>query len=391
MRNLSIVCGSSHKELGAKIAEILGVHTAECKLGKFSNQESSVEIKHSVRDKHVYLIQSGCGHVNDNLIELLILIQACRMGSAKKISVVLPLFPYSRQSDRLQKKRLMTTTHSNNASTSSVQSPTSLTNGDATSSKLNGNAHEKLNGLASPPTNGTSIVSGGRYMFHSTSHDSGYKQWCARPGTLVARLIQEAGANHLITMDLHHPQYQSFFDIPLDQIYAEPCIIRFIRSEISFWRSAIVVSPDAGGAKRATSVANQLGLEFALIHREHRDNDSECTGLVGEVTNRPVIIIDDLIDTADTVCMAANILKHHGATRICAIATHGIFSKNAMENLNNSPIEMIACTNTVPQEEFRAQCPVLKTIDISGILAEAVRRTFFGESLSHLFIHEKLF
>ncbi|KAJ1677205.1 ribose-phosphate pyrophosphokinase, partial [Spiromyces aspiralis] len=354
---------------------------------------------------------SGCGHVNDNLVELLILIQACRMGSAKKISVVLPLFPYSRQSDRLQKKRLIaidqagprlqhdTSSESNNSNSNG----NSLSGRSTSTAQLNGvfgqlSVQDKdewadacARALLDEGKDPDHIVNSINFHTTASPHENRYKQWCARPGTLVARLIQEAGANHLITMDLHHPQYQSFFDIPLDQIYAEPCIIRFIRSEIPVWRSAVIVSPDAGGAKRATSIANQLGLEFALIHRESRSNHSECTGLVGEVNNRPVIIIDDMIDTAETVSIATRILKHHGATKIYVIATHGIFSNRALETINSSPIEMVACTNTVPQAEFRAMCPILHTIDISGILAEAIRRTFFGESLSNLFVHEKLF
>ncbi|PIA12520.1 ribose-phosphate pyrophosphokinase 1-like protein [Coemansia reversa NRRL 1564] len=362
MKNIVLLTGSSHPSLARRISESLGVELSRCNLGKFSNQESSVEIKDSVREKHVYIIQSGCGRVNDNVIELFILIQACRMGSAKRITVVTPLFPYSRQSERSQKKRLPQHQIGTEIMSSLLQT------GETSPSLPQGAFAQSFMGM--------------------TSGEGGYRQWCARAGTLVANLLQAAGADHLIAMDLHDPQYQGFFHIPVDLIYAEPSIIQWIRSEVPNWRQAVVVSPDAGGAKRATSICNKLNLDFALIHKEDLAN-TESMGLVGEVEGRPAIILDDIIDSGSTVGLASEILKRHGATDIYAIAVHGVFSGPALEIIGRSPVTAVACTNTVPQEEFRRQCPKLKTIDIAPMLGEIIRRTFYGESVTQLFVHEE--
>ncbi|KAJ1995979.1 ribose-phosphate pyrophosphokinase [Coemansia spiralis] len=365
MKNIVLLTGSSHLKLAQRISESLGVELSLCKLGKFSNQETSVEIKASVREKHVYIIQSGCGRVNDNLIELLILIQACRMGSAKRITVVTPLFPYSRQSEKSQKKRLP-----QHQIGSEIMSSLAQASGETSS-------HQSLpQGAFAQSFMGMSVAEGG------------YRQWCARAGTLVANLLQAAGTDHLIAMDLHDPQYQGFFQIPVDLIYAEPCIIQWIRSEIPNWRQAVVVSPDAGGAKRATSICNRLNLDFALIHKEDVGSTKESMGLVGEVGGRPAIILDDMIDSGSTIGLASEILKRHGATEIYAIAVHGVFSGPALEIISRSPVTTVACTNTVPQEEFRNQCSKLRTIDIAPMLAEIIRRTFYGESVTQLFVHD---
>ncbi|KAJ2160569.1 ribose-phosphate pyrophosphokinase [Coemansia sp. RSA 552] len=363
MKNIVILTGSSHPQLARRISESLGVELGACKLGKFSNQESSVEIKDSVREKHVYIIQSGCGRVNDNVIELFILIQACRMGSAKRITVVTPLFPYSRQSERSQRKRL----------------------------PQHQIGTEIMNSLLQTAETSPSLPQGtfAQSFMGMTSAEGGYRQWCARAGTLVANLVQGAGADHLIAMDLHDPQYQGFFQIPVDLIYAEPSIIQWIRTEIPNWRQAVVVSPDAGGAKRATSICNKLNLDFALIHKEDVGNAKESMGLVGEVEGRPTIILDDMIDSGSTIGLASEILKRHGATDIYAIAVHGVFSGPALEIINRSPLTAVACTNSVPQEEFRNQCAKLKTIDIGPMLAEIIRRTFYGESVTQLFVHDE--
>ncbi|KAJ1845331.1 ribose-phosphate pyrophosphokinase [Coemansia sp. RSA 2703] len=363
MKNIVLLTGSSHPKLAQRISEALGVELSECKLGKFSNQETSVEIKSSVREKHVYIIQSGCGRVNDNLIELFILVQACRMGSAKRITVVTPLFPYSRQSEKSQKKRLP-----QHQIGSEIMN--SLTQNSETSPSM-------PQGAFAQSFMGMSLGEGG------------YREWCARSGTLVANLLQAAGTDHLIAMDLHDPQYQGFFQIPVDLIYAEPCINQWIRSEIPNWRQAVVVSPDAGGAKRATSICNKLNLDFALIHKEDVGSTKESMGLVGEVNGRPAIILDDMIDSGSTIGLASEILKRHGASEIYAIAVHGVFSGPALEIINKSPVTIVACTNTVPQEEFRKQCPKLRTIDIAPMLGEIIRRTFYGESVTQLFVHDE--
>ncbi|PVU89350.1 hypothetical protein BB561_005408 [Smittium simulii] len=335
MRNVCIISGSSHKSLSQGIADYLCVELVLVKLGKFSNQETSVEIKESVRNKHVYIIQSCCGNVNDNYVELLILIQACLMGSASKISVVTPLYFYSRQP-----------------------------------------SVDKTISLIDP-----SIV---EQNFSNTK----YQKWCPRNGTLISSLIESAGANHLITLDLHDPQYQGYFKIPVDVVYSEPCILNYIKSNISNWKTSIVVSPDAGGAKRVASICNKLNLGFALIHRENSEG-SDSMGLVGEVTGKSVILVDDIIDSGNTLKMAIDVLSLHGVKEIHVIAIHGIFSGNCLEIMNSSPIKSIACTNSVPQEDHLLICPKLVTIDTSNIIGETIRRSFHGESIAQIFLYEK--
>ncbi|OMH86250.1 Ribose-phosphate pyrophosphokinase 5 [Zancudomyces culisetae] len=264
------------------------------------------------------------------------------MGSARRISVVTPLFPYSRQSKLSQRRRLLKS-HANE--------PT-----------------EEIEGLK-----------------------TGYKSWAATSGTLIASLIQESGADHLIVMDLHEPQYQGFFTIPVDSVYAEPVIINYIKTSIPNWRSAVVVSPTAGGAKRATSISNKLHLQFALVHNagDRYQQESEAVGLVGDVTDRVTIMIDDMIDTASTMLNASKMLKAHGAKEIHVIVIHGIFSSDSIDKINKSSIDTIACTNSVPQDDFRSLCPKLQTIDVSTILGETIRRSFNGESVTKLYEYDE--
>jgi ribose-phosphate pyrophosphokinase len=265
-----------------------------------------------VRDDDVYIIQSGCGQVNDNLMELLILINACRMASARRVTAVLPCFPYARQ-DKKDKSR----------------APISA--------------------------------------------------------RLVANMLTVAGADHVITMDLHASQIQGFFNIPVDNLYAEPCVVRYIRENIPC-DNAIIVSPDAGGAKRAASLADKLDLKLALFHKERQvANKVSRMVLVGDVRDHIAILVDDIADTCGTLALAAEMLAENGALKIYAIVTHGVLSGNAVEIVNNSRIDQLVVTNTIPHMEKRMLCPKLATIDVSTTVSEAIRRTHNGESVSYLF------
>lgn len=191
-------------------------------------------------------------------------------------------------------------------------------------------------------------------------------------------------------MELHDPQYQGFLDCPFDNLYGKPTLQRYIKESIPEWRDAVIVSPDAGGAKRATAIADALGLDFSLIHKERRptrytERRSATMMLVGDVSKRVCILIDDIADTANTITRAAKLLKKEGAVKIYALLTHGVLSGDAISRLNNSPIDKIVVTNSVPQDEHRRQCPKLEVLDISPILAEAIRRSHHGESISVLF------
>jgi len=225
MPNIKVFSGTSHPDLTAKLCDRLGISMGKVVTKKFSNMETCVEIGESVRGEDVYIVQSGCGEVNDNLMECLIMINTCKIASADRVTAVIPCFPYARQ-DKKDKSR----------------APISA--------------------------------------------------------KLVANMLSVAGADHIITMDLHASQIQGFFDIPVDNLYAEPAVIKWIKENITEWRTAVVVSPDAGGAKRVTAIADRLNVEFALIHKE-RKKANEVAGmvLVGEVKEKIAILIDDMADT----------------------------------------------------------------------------------------------
>jgi ribose-phosphate pyrophosphokinase len=317
VRNLVVLGGSAHPELTETICNRLGVPPAKIFLGKFAVGETRVEIQESVRGKDVFIIQSGGGKVNDHLMELLITISACKTASANRVTAVLPLFPYSRQSDVPYNKTGAPLSKGGGPARatggytfdSRPQTPymgpndgKSLPNGsDALNKQLE---HLRMNGGpngTSPATKTAHFADGGpngekhdasksgkseyfgAHATNGTNHESqsvqertkppafepqrGYRQWVAQAGTLVADLLTCAGADHVITMDLHDPQYQGFFDIPVDNLYGRHLLRRFVQYEIPNYQQAVIVSPDAGGAKRATAIADALGMPFALIHK----------------------------------------------------------------------------------------------------------------------------
>lgn len=219
----------------------------------------------------------------------------------------------------------------------------------------------------------------------------GYRQWVAQSGTLVADLLTCAGADHVITMDLHDPQYQGFFDIPVDNLHSRLRLKEYIQKDIPNYQQAVVVSPDAGGAKRATAIADSLGMPFALIHRvgglecvmntadgllqEQRPTKISARQnatmlLVGNVANRVVILIDDLVDTSNTITRAAKLLKKEGAIKVYALITHGVLSGDALDKLNHSHLDHLVVTNSVPQDEHVKRCPKLEVLDVAPIFAE---------------------
>lgn len=315
VRNIVLLGGNSHPELTDNIGNILCIPPGNRILSKFSGGESRCEIQDSVRGKDVYIVQSGSGNVNDNLIDLCIMISACKTGSAKRVTAVVPLFPYSRQPDWPYNKAGAPLSRSIEAgpkqdytfesvpATPRPGGPKSsgLSNGvNSLAEKLakNSISHDKPDHAEyfTPSKRADSAASltshargGGHHTAEGsvssqrsfTTHDyekptnvvsayhakPGYKQWVAQAGTLVADLLTCAGADHIITMDLHDPQYQGFFDIPVDNLYGKPLLQNYIRQHIPGYKEAVVVSPDAGGAKRATAIADSLNMDFALIHK----------------------------------------------------------------------------------------------------------------------------
>ncbi|KAL8673099.1 MAG: hypothetical protein Q9168_002482 [Polycauliona sp. 1 TL-2023] len=313
--SIKLLTGNSHPDLAKSVADRLGIELTKIMVLQYSNQETSVTIGESVRDEDVFVLQSTApGDINDGLMELLIIINACKTASARRITAVIPNFPYARQ-DKKDKSRAPIT------------------------------------------------------------------------AKLMANMLQTAGCNHVITMDLHASQIQGFFNVPVDNLYAEPSTLRWIRNNLDVGK-AVIVSPDAGGAKRATSIADRLDLNFALIHKERaRPNEVSKMTLVGDVRGKIAILVDDMADTCGTLAKAADIVMSHGASEVVAIVTHGILSGNAIETLNDSKLSRVVVTNTVPHAEKKERCEKLLTIDISPTLAESLRRTHNGESVSFLFSH----
>ena len=303
---------------------------------QYSNQETSVTIGESVRDEDIFVLQSTRPNdINDGLMELLIICNACKTSSARRITAILPNFPYARQ-DKKDKSRAPIT------------------------------------------------------------------------AKLMANMLQTAGCNHVITMDLHASQIQGFFNIPVDNLYAEPSSVKWIRenllheteynTEVNGRRQdCVIVSPDAGGAKRATSMADKLDLPFALIHKERsKPNEVSRMTLVGDVKGKIAVLVDDMADTCGTLAKAAEVLRENDATDVVALVTHGILSGKAVETLKNSKLSRLVITNTVPvSDEKIAGLKVaegekgcrLETINVAPVLAEAIRRTHNGESVSYLFSH----
>ncbi|CAE6465953.1 unnamed protein product [Rhizoctonia solani] len=361
--SIKLLTGNSHPELANAVSERLNIPLVPCVVKNFSNGEIDVKISESVRDEDVFILQSGCFDVNDNLMELLILISACKTASARRITAVIPCYPYARQAQKDKSRAPIT-------------------------------------------------------------------------AKLVANMLATAGADHLITMDLHASQIQGFFDLPVDNLYSEPSVVRYIKMEIRGWQDSIVVSPDAGGAKRASAIADRLGTEFALIHRQkasgetiqngasnsHHANgvngasgvngfvnglangaiegtlaNGSSTGhvsdgsermqlLVGDVKDKIAILVDDMIDTGRTVSLAARLLKENGARGIYVIVSHGLFAEANLKQLATLPIERLVVTNTIPQSANEAVCEgKLQVLDVSPVLAESIRRTHNGESISLLF------
>ncbi|KAL7339931.1 phosphoribosyltransferase-like protein [Rhodotorula toruloides] len=316
--NLKIFSGTSHPQLAQLIARRLGLPLGSSSIVTLPSGELSVTFHESVREADVYIVATAGGmetSSNTALMELCIMAHTLRIASARRITAVLPHFPYARQ-DKKDKSRAPIT------------------------AKL-----------------------------------------------IANMLVEGAGIDHVITMDLHASQIQGFFDIPVDKLYAEPTMLQYLRDTMGKEvQNSVIVSPDAGGAKRASSMAAALDLDFALFHKERKKaNEIARMVLVGNVQDKTAILIDDMADTCGTLALAAKHLLSNGAKRVVALVTHGILSGPALKVLNESPLEKLIVSNSIPQEEHKRGCPKLRVIDISHVLAEAVRRSHHGESVSQLF------
>jgi ribose-phosphate pyrophosphokinase len=311
MPSVRIFSGNSNPELAREISAYVGVPLGNARVGRFSDGEIRVEIEESIRGADVYVIQSTCAPVNDNLMELLIMADALKRASAGSISAVIPYFGYARQ-DRKAAPR----------------APISA--------------------------------------------------------RLVTDLLSAAGFGRLITMELHAGQIQGFFNGPVDHLYCSPVMLRYLK-ELDLQRP-VVVSPDAGGVERARSYAKRIDASLAIVDkRRSGPNVAEIMHLIGDVEGSDAVLIDDMIDTAGTICQAAEALKRFGARRIYALATHPVLSGPAITRISESVLEQVIVSNTIPLSAAGRACPKIKVLSAANVFGEAIKRIHDLSSVSSLF------
>lgn len=309
---MKLIFGNSNRPLAEAIAAHMKVPLAECNVRRFADEEVFVEIHENVRGDDVYVIQSTSYPANDNLMELLVLIDALRRASAGRITAVIPYFGYARQDRK-----------------SAPRTPISA--------------------------------------------------------KLVANLITNAGADRVLTMDLHSAQIQGFFDIPTDNLYAVPEIVRDIEQQ-STRDNTMVVSPDVGGVVRARALAKRLSSGLAIVDkRRDKPGSSEVMNIIGDVTGKSCVLVDDIIDSGGTLCNAATALLENGAAEVSAYITHGVLSGKAVERINKSDLSSLVITDTIGATEAVSASSVIRTISIAPMFAKAITRIANGESVSVLF------
>ena len=309
---MKLISGNSNIPLAEAIANIASKKLCQTKSTRFADQEIWVEIDENIRGEDVFILQSTCNPGTENLMELLILIDACKRASAGRVTAVIPYFGYARQ-DRKQAGRAPIT------------------------------------------------------------------------AKLVANMIQTAGADRVLTMDLHAGQIQGFFDIPVDDLRAKPLFVKDLQSSpMVASGQAMIVSPDAGGVPRARSLAKKLDLDIAIIDkRRDRANESEAMNVIGDVKGKQCIIIDDIVDTGGTLIKAATALEKEGAEVVHAYITHGVLSEDGARKMENSALKTLVITDTIPN--YKIDYGVVKVLSVADMFAEAIRRVHHDESISVLF------
>ncbi len=314
-KDIKIFAGNSNKVLAEEIAEKMGLPLGVATVGKFSDGEVQVHIGEVVRGSDVFIIQSTCTPVNDNLVELLVLIDALKRASAGRITTVIPYYGYARQ-DRKAKAR------------------------DPISAKL------------------------------------------------VANLLTVAGADRVLTMDLHAPQLQGFFDIPLDHLLGVPILAEYFREKFDNLEDVVVVSPDVGSVARSRKVAEKLETPLAIIDkRRPKANVCEIMNVIGDVKDKRVILVDDLIDTGGTIVNGANALVEMGAKEVYACCTHGVLSGPAIERIQNSALKELVTLNTIPLSEEK-KIDKIKSLSVAEVFAEAIERIYGDISISTIFTQQ---
>ncbi|MEA3276819.1 MAG: ribose-phosphate diphosphokinase [Pseudomonadota bacterium] len=312
--HMMVFSGNSNLELSSEIAAHLGIPLGKAVVGQFSDGEVMAEIQENVRGRDVFVVQHTGAPTNDNLMEMLVMIDALRWASVKRVTAVIPYLGYARQDRRPRSARVPITAR------------------------------------------------------------------------LVAKMIGNAGADRVLTMDLHADQIQGFFDIPVDNVYASPILLGDV------WRrkypNLLVVSPDVGGVVRARALAKRLDdADLAIIDkRRPRANEAKIMNIIGDVVDRSCVLLDDLVDTAGTLCQAAAALKEHGAAKVVAYCTHPVLSGPAVANITASQLDELVVTNTIPLRPEAAACGKIRQLSIGELLAETMRRVSNEESVSSLFV-----
>jgi len=310
--NLSIFTGNANPQLVAQIVDYLKVPLGNARVEQFSDGEITVEIQENIRGRDVFIVQPTCAPSHKNLMELLLMIDACNRSSANRVTAVLPYYGYARQDRRPRNSRV----------------PISA--------------------------------------------------------KLIASMISTAGADRVLTMDLHADQIQGFFDIPTDNIYGSPVLLDDIRGLED--DNLIVVSPDVGGVVRARALAKRLGVDLAIIDkRRPKANVAKVMNIIGDIDGRSCVLIDDMVDTANTLCKAADALKEQGATAVRAYCTHPVLSGEAVTRINASDMDEVVVTNTIPLSDAAAASDKIRQLSVAHLLGESIRRITVSDSVSSLF------
>ena len=309
--SIEIISGNSNRPLAEAVAAQLGLTLSDAEVGKFSDGEINVTLPHTVRGKDVFIIQSTSAPVNDNLMELLILIDACKRASAGRITAVMPYFGYARQ-DRKARPR------------------------DPITAKL------------------------------------------------VADIITSAGANRVMTMDLHAAQIQGFFEIPVDHLYGAPLLAKYFKKKMD--ENWVVVSPDVGSVGRARNFASRVDASLAIVDkRRPKANAIEIMNVIGDVEGKTCLMVDDMIDTAGTIVQGAEALVKNGAKEVYACCTHGVLSGPAIERINASPIKELVVLDTIDMPETVKNCPKIKIVSVAKYIAKAITVIYSDTSLSAIY------
>ena len=308
-----VFSGNANPRLAQDVVKHLNLSMGRAIVGKFSDGEVLVEIMENVRGKDVFVLQSTCQPTNDNLMELMVMVDALKRSSAARVSAAMPYFGYARQDRRPRSARV---------------------------------------GISAK---------------------------------VVANMLTSVGVSRVLTMDLHADQIQGFFDVPVDNIYAAPVLLGDVWKQR--YDDLIVVSPDVGGVVRARALAKRLESDLAIIDkRRPRANVSEVMNVIGEVKGRTCVIMDDMVDTAGTLCKAAEVLKAEGAVKVVAYCTHAVLSGNAVARIADSAMDELVVTDTIPLRDDARACKKIRSLSVAGLLAETILRIYTEDSVSSLFI-----